>query len=644
MPRPSDRLIIGTAGHIDHGKSTLVKALTGIDPDRLKEEKERGITIVLGFAPLQLPSGRRFGVVDVPGHERLVRTMIAGATGIDIVLLVVAADEGVMPQTREHVAICELLGVERGLVALTKSDLVDEDWMELVRGDLHGELEGTFLERAEVVACSSTTGAGLPELAAAIDRAAAGARGRDTDGLLRLPIDRVFTMKGFGTVVTGTLLGGRVQVGQAVELSPSGVGAKVRGIEVHGEQVGESVAGLRTAVNLQGAETASIRRGEWLLEPGAFVPSRRLEGRLGLLGRPLRDRARVLVHTGTTHVEATVRLLEAAALEPGASGLAHVELDAPLVVMPGDRLVVRGTERLANHGHTIGGLTVLRPHPTRPRVRGRAAKEARAIETASAPADLAALVVAQAGALGVGTRRLAPLTGLGPAAVRAAVKELTRNGTLVAFGQEGLVHAQSLASLVVRAEGLVRDYHDKSPLEPGMPREELRSKLAGVSPALFGLLLERMGRSGQLAVEAERVRLAAFKPRASERAGGDVDGLKARIMEQLRTARLTPPRDKELAASLGVEISELRGGLKLLVGDGVAVKVAEELYFAKEHLDRLEQLIIDHLDRHGSLDAQGLKDLTGASRKFTIPLGEHFDRQKVTMRVGEVRVRRGRKG
>ena len=644
VSNPTDRLIIGTAGHIDHGKSTLVRSLTGVDPDRLKEEKERGITIVLGFAPLDLPSGRRCGVVDVPGHERLVRTMIAGATGIDLLLLVVAADEGVMPQTREHLAICELLGVRQGVVALTKTDLVDDEWLELVRSDLASELRGSFLEKAPVVACSATTGQGLDELLATLDRVADKAERRSVEGLLRLPIDRSFIMKGFGTVVTGTLLSGRVQVGDSVEALPSGATGKVRGLQVHGAQVQHSVAGTRTAVNVQGAGAAGFKRGEWLVHPDSIDVSRRLDVRARLLSiypKPLGRRTHLLVHAGTTHVEAVMSLLEGETLEPGQEAYAHLELSGPLLVLPGDRLIFRGTQRLAHHGHTIGGAVVIRPSARRPRKRAKTLAEVQALDRAETDEERLALVVHQAGPGGIEWRELLMRTGLGSRETRSLLKKLAKEHRLVAFGQSGVIHGDHLAWLERTALDRITAYHEANPLEPGMPREELRSKLPGVSPALFGLVLEALRHGPDAVVENDLVRRSDFKPGASH---AGVEQLKRDILGRLADGGLTPPRDKELSEALGVGLAEVRAALKLLVADGRIAKVAEGLFFAVEHLDDLRARVIEHLERHEKLTAQEFKTLTGASRKFTIPLAEYFDKEKLTMRVGDARVLRRKPG
>lgn len=637
MPNPTDRLIIGTAGHIDHGKSTLVRTLTGVDPDRLKEEKERGITIVLGFAPLDLPSGRRFGVVDVPGHERLVRTMIAGASGIDLVLLVVAADEGTMPQTREHLAICQLLGVEQGVIALTKKDLVDKEWLELVHSDLTDEVKGTFLEGAPIVPCSSTSGDGLEELLAALEKTAAHAAKRDPDGLLRMPVDRVFSMKGFGTVATGTLIAGRLRVGESVSFLPSGLEARVRGLQVHGEAVEASIAGTRTAVNVQGSEAGEVHRGEWLVHPGAVEPSFRLDVQLSLLPifpRKLKARSKALVHAGTTHVEAVVRLLQGDVLEPGGSAYAHLELSGPVVVLPGDRLIIRGTERLAGHGHTIGGATVVRPQARRPRKRARTLEEVKALAEAESDAKRLSLVIEQHGLTGIDQKPLVLRSGVGPQAASRLLKELVSSKEIVKFGQQGVIHANRLVELVSVAADKIKAFHADNPLEAGMPREELRSKLPSVVPALFGLVLDRLGRSGSVVVGKEIVHEAIFKPAVS------LDAVQEKIAAALSAGGLTPPRDKELSETLEVELKVLKAALKLLVGNGEVIKVAEGLHFATKHVEELQRTVVRHLETQERLTAQEFKVLTGASRKFTIPLGEHFDRQKLTMRVGDARVLR----
>lgn len=640
MPNPTDRLIIGTAGHIDHGKSTLVRRLTGIDPDRLKEEKERGITIVLGFAPLDLPSGRRCGVVDVPGHERLVKTMIAGATGVDILLLVVAADEGVMPQTREHLAIGELLGVERGVIALTKSDLVDEEWLELVESDLESELTGSFLEGAPVVKCSAETGFGIDELLATLDKVAEGSKRRDPDGLLRIPVDRVFSIKGFGTVITGTLVSGRVQVGDTINLLPSGQEGKVRGLQVHGDSVAQSIAGTRTAVNIQGSDVAETQRGQWVVHPGAFDVSHRLDARVKLLPiypRSLKKRTKILVHVGTKQVEGVMSLLESDTLEPGNEAFVHLQLGNPVIALPGDRLILRGTERLSGHGHTIGGAVVLRPQARRPRKKQNTVAELEALTSAETDAERLELTVKHHGGTGLDIKEILARTGIGPQQARSTLKKLTKEGSVVLFGNSGYIHREQLDRLEESAVQLINAYHEANPMEAAMPREELRSKLPGVNQPLFGELIQKLRRREDITVDKESLKRSSFTP---EEASTDVEGLKKALQEKLDAGGLTPPRDKELAEEVGLDLKKVVSALKLLVADGPVVKVAEGLHFSRQAIDALEKDVLAHFETEKHLDAQQFKKLTGASRKFTIPLGEYFDKEKLTMRVGDARVLR----
>jgi len=395
-------VIIGTAGHIDHGKSSLVRALTGTDPDRLKEEKERGITIELGFAHLALPSGTLAGIVDVPGHERFVRTMVAGAAGIDIVLLVVAADEGVMPQTREHLDICRLLAVRHGIIVLNKCDKAEREWMDLQEEEIRGLVKGTFLEGAPAVRVSAVTGEGLPALVAAVDRLASGIPGKDPSHLFRLPVDRSFTMKGFGTVVTGTLIGGTVAVGEEVAILPGGTVARVRGLQVHGGSVERSSAGTRTAVNLQGVEKESVPRGSVLCRPGTLFPTKSAEvfvEYLPLVPRPLRHRAQISFHAGTFSCVGRILLYGQAEIPPGGSGYGRVLLSEETVLSGGDRFILRGFSPLANFGYTIGGGSVLHPKPPARKGAGKAVPEALPLLRSEDPADRVLSAVEDAGAL-----------------------------------------------------------------------------------------------------------------------------------------------------------------------------------------------------------------------------------------------------
>jgi len=639
--------VIGTAGHIDHGKTTLVRALTGIDTDRLKEEKERGITIELGFAHLALPTGETVGVVDVPGHERFVRTMVAGAVGIDLVVLVVAADEGVMPQTREHLDICGLLGIARGVVALTKADLVDGELRELAVADVAETLRGTFLEGAPIVAVSAKTGEGLDALKSAI---AAGLRevpGKDPEGLVRLPIDRVFSMKGFGTVVTGTLWAGRLRPGDDLVAQPGfGAPGKVRGLQVHGAAVEEARAGNRTAVNVT-LQKDALARGQVLVRPGELEAGRLVDARLRWLGtskRALKRRSRLLVHAGTAQTLATLSLLDTAEVEPGGSALAQLQLDEPMVLLPGDRFILRGFQLQRHHGTTVGGGVVLRTLGARVR-RGtpEALAALRDSERALGAHDVDAhvrLEVARAGEAGLARAALQMRVPYTPRAVDAALAKLSASRALVRFDKErGAVIAEpALAALKQRAVAAVAAFHAAQPLAPGMPREELRGKVAD-DPKLLHLVVESLATDGALVADRDTLRLPAHDP-ARDRARAGLAPLAERTLALYATAALQPPRPVEAAASLSVDPRELAPVIDLLVRGGSLVRM-KDLVFHAPAVDTLRERLVAHLKAHAQITPQEWKELVGASRKFAIPLAEHFDGEKLTMRVGEVRKLRG---
>jgi len=641
--------VVGTAGHIDHGKTTLVRALTGIDTDRLKEEKERGITIELGFAHLALPTGETVGVVDVPGHERFVRTMVAGAVGIDLVVLVVAADEGVMPQTREHLDICGLLGITRGVVALTKSDLVDGELRELAVADVADTLRGTFLEGAPILPVSAKSGEGLDALKSAI---AAGLRevpGKDPEALARLPIDRVFSMKGFGTVVTGTLWAGRIKPGDdlvALPLLPGGAAGKVRGVQVHGASVDEARAGNRTAINLTTGKE-QLARGQVLVRPGELEAGRLVDVRLNYLAtskRALKRRARLLVHAGTAQTLATLSLLDTHELEPGQSGLAQLSLDEPMVLLPGDRFILRGFAMQRHHGTTVGGGTVLRTLGARIR---RGTPEALSIlrdnERALAAHDVEARVrleVARAGEAGIARAALQMRLPFSPRTVDAALAKLSGSRAILRYDKErgAVVGEAALAALKERAVAAVAAFHAAQPLLPGMPREELRAKVSG-EVKLLHLVVESLAADGALVADRETVRVPAHDP-ARQKAQAGLAPLAERTLALYAEAALQPPRPVEAAASLSADPRELGSVVDLLVRGGSLVRM-KDLVFHTAAVDALRDKLVAHLKAHAQITPQEWKELVGASRKFAIPLAEHFDNEKLTMRVGEVRKLRG---
>jgi selenocysteine-specific elongation factor len=634
-------IVLGTAGHVDHGKTALVKALTGIDTDRLREEKERGITIELGFAPLDLEGGERISVVDVPGHEKFVKNMVAGATGIDLVVMVVAADEGVMPQTREHLDICTLLGIRLGVVALTKVDLVDEDWLSLVQDDVREFLKGTFLADAPVVPCSAVTGRGIPEVRRSITEAVARLEERRDSGLFRLPIDRVFTMKGFGTVVTGTLVSGKVEVGDTVEIMPSKVQAKIRGIQVHNESRDAARAGQRTAINLQGVEKETVSRGEVLTHPGIFEAGRRPDVFLHYLRggeKKFKTRSLVRFHTGTSEVIARVLLLNREEIEPGAGAFAQVLLDSPVVVMGRDRFVIRSYSPV----RTIGGGEILDPQ-------GR--KQKRGIDQflreleillSGTDAERVETIIGRAGAAGLSAWDLAVRSGMAMADLQKIIKDLAQKKKVILPEKDGsrIIAYPAYQALQDRLLAEIEGYHRKNPLKEGMPKEELRMVLPEeVDAKLFNMAARELEKEGRIAVEKESVRLTGHRVSLK----GELEGLKTKIAQTYLKAKLTPPLVKEILERFDSKPGEVQSVLGVLLKEGVLLKVTEELYFHRSPMDQLKSDYVKLLAKDGKATPATFKDLTGLTRKFIIPLMEYFDATKLTIRVGDHRMLRERK-
>ena len=615
MSRP---LVLGTAGHIDHGKTSLVRALTGIDTDRLPVEKARGITTELGFAKLVL-GDQTLAVVDVPGHERFVKSMVAGATGLDIVALVIAADEGVMPQTREHLDICQLLAVRTGLVVLTKSDLVDAEWLDMVAADL--PLAGTFLEGAPIVPVSTKTGAGLDALRDAIGKLAAALPSREATGVFRLPVDRIFTIKGFGTVVTGTILGGTVALGDELAVIPSGLTARVRGIEVHGAAVERALAGMRAAINVGGVAVDDLARGDLLVHPGTVGASHILDVEIRALAA-LPARSKVLVHHGTTQVLATLQLVGATELAGGATGLAQLRVDAttPLGALPGDRFILRGFVTNAQHGSTIGGGRVIRV--LAPKARKGTAHAAVVASLASARSDARiALDVKAAAAAGLTAADLVRRLGLPAEVLAPPLAKLVASGELLHAGEHYL-HATAIAELEARITGAGE-----------ISREALRTQLPAALPArAYDAILDGLVARGAIVVTGDRVAKAA--PRLT------LAPLETKLLALFAQWKLEPQRPKELAAALAVTEPLAKAALDKLIALKLVARVKPDLMIHAEALAELRTRLVAFLDAHGTIDAQQWKDLTGASRKFTIPIAEYFDAEKLTLRVGEVRRKR----
>jgi selenocysteine-specific elongation factor len=646
-------VVIGTAGHIDHGKSALVWALTGSDPDRLKEEKERGITVDLGFAHWE-KDDINFAFVDVPGHERFVRNMLAGVGGIDCVLLVVAADESVMPQTREHFEICRLLRIPAGLIALTKSDLVDEDTLDLVRLETKELVAGSFLDDAPIVPVSARTGQGLPALRDRLLEIGRRVPARFAGGPARLPIDRVFSIKGFGTVVTGTLVSGEIAQEEELQLLPAGRRVKVRGLQVHGSRQPRATAGQRVAANLGGIEVAEIVRGDTLVTPLSFEPTTRLDAVLELVpgARPLRHGSRVRFHQGTAEVLGRVAVArtfsgsveiggssgsgEPADVPPSGRAYVRIRLESPAVVTRGDRYILRAYSPPV----TIAGGSVLDPHPPRAGVRtgaGRARFEALDPGVPPGEPDLrpVVLMIEESGPAGIPAGRLTSRAGIAPGAVAEVIDSLVAAGVVTRVG-DTLVASRVVDELKERLLGAVGDYHRSDPLSGGIPREEIRERLfAHANDALFERVLTDLASAGKLVVR-DRLALASHRVELSR----DEAQARQRLEQVFRESGLRPPDEALLAAQLGLPGDLVDRMTRLLVRQKVLVRV-EALLFHDEALRNLKQdvaaLRAASASAPARIDVAGFKERYGVTRKYAIPLLEYLDRERVTRRSGDAR-------
>jgi len=632
------QVVMGTAGHIDHGKTQLVKTLTGIDTDRLKEEKERGITIDLGFAHLTYEDGTEVGVIDVPGHERFVRNMLAGVGGIDLVMLVIAADEGVMPQTREHLAICQLLRVKEGLVALTKADLVDEDWLELVSEDTREFLKGTFLEGKPIVPVSAKTGQGIDELKRALQALVARVPPKQLEGKFRLPVDRVFTIRGFGTVVTGTLFSGTIRVEDRIEIYPKGIEAKIRGLQVHNASVPEAVAGQRTAINLQGIDKVELERGDVLGHPGEFAPTFMLDAVLQHLSdapRPLRHRARVRLHVGTSEIMGRVILLDRDELAPGEEAYVQLRLEEPAIVLPRDRFVIRSYSPV----QTIGGGILLDAQASKHR-RGEAGLAAHfRLLAEGRPEEIFSHHLRQATHQGLRLSEFLPRTELSESRLRQVATTLQRAGRLRAVNADmgWYLHAEALDSLTRELRRYLEIFHRQNPLKPNIASEELRAKVRGLGERVCLMALEELRQQGVVVVERDRVRLATHQVA--------LDDTRERILNELEAEFLAagyqPPRVEDLFAKLNIGKGHDKALLQVLLDQGRAVRLKENVVFHRANLAKAETLLVQYLRDHREITPIEFKDLLGISRKYAIPMLEYFDSQKITIRVGDKRILRG---
>jgi selenocysteine-specific elongation factor len=631
-------LILGTAGHIDHGKTSLVKALTGIDTDRLKEEKARGITIELGFAHLELPGGFELGIVDVPGHERFVRSMVAGVGGMDLVMLVIAADEGVMPQTREHLDICQLLGVKKGLVALTKIDMVDTDWLGLVTEEVRDYLAGSFLEAAPIMPISSRTGVGLDRLKDELSRLAGEVEEKKGEGPFRLPVDRVFTITGFGTVVTGTLLSGEIAVGDEVEVLPAALPCRVRGIQTHGRKSDKGSAGQRVAVNIQGVEHTEIFRGDIVVPRGIYRPTRTIDACLNYLPaapRELKHRATLRLHSATYEVPAKVILIDRDALLPGESAYVQLRLAKPVLLLPGDPFVLRTYSPQA----TLAGGTVLDPAPPRRRRRSTEALELLQALESGEETEKIRLMVAASLLSGLSLEEIVNRTGMSVKRIESALAALLSAGELIQVVKEPRIFLsrQAFGTLKTRLHAELEAYLKDNPMKEGMGKEELKSRIPKRSDQrFFGPCLAALEKEGKAVAERDLVNLPGRK---SGVAAEQVD-LQAGVAATIRKGGMEPPTIKEYCEALSCTEKEALEHLNFLAREGKAVKVKSDIFYAPEPFAAIREKLVAHLRKTGEITPPEFRELTGLSRKFMIPLLEYFDSIKLTIRAGDKRILR----
>lgn len=637
MGTNTPNLILGTAGHIDHGKSSLIQALTGVDPDRLKEEKERGITIELGFAQLSLPSGRTMGVVDVPGHERFVRQMVSGATGVDVALLVIAADDGVMPQTIEHMAVLELLGVTSCIIALTKTDLVDEEWVEFMADEVRAKLANTPFANAPMIPCSSRTKEGLDDLRAALDKAAETAEHTKPSGAMRLPVDRVFTVKGFGTVITGTLWSGTARTGDEIEVLPKGTPTRIRSIQMHGRDFDEAPAGNRVALSLANLSTDDVRPGDFLATPGSVIASDRFDANLTYSdpfasGRVLETGTRVHVAHGTREVIGRVLCMNGQeGLKPGETGLIQIRLEEPLPLTYRDRFIIRSYSPV----RVIGGGMVVTAHPRR-RTTLSAEEQTmlEALETGDAQAAIDASISLAAAPFTLAD--LCDSTGLDEATVAPCVEVALKARRLVHIGSVDryLARPAVVQKAIAAIDKALMGFHAANPRATGIAVAALRQQVDPRMPKeCFDALLQEAEARDAVVISGGE----ASHPKAG--AGARAAELKAlsSIEEALKEAGTTPPTLDGLAKVAGVDEGVVRKMVRTLAETGKAVRVEADRYYSAPALARLQNAVVAHLQANGASTAADLKDAMGVSRKFAMPLLEYFDEQGITRRDGDLR-------
>lgn len=631
------QIILGTAGHIDHGKTSLIRALTGIETDRLKEEKQRGITIELGFASITLSDGNVVGIVDVPGHEKFVKNMVAGASGIDLVAMTIAADEGVMPQTREHMEICSLMGIKYGFIAMTKIDLVDEELMELALEDIRGFMKGTFLEDAPIVPLSSTTGEGLNLFRATLDKICSEIPERPFSPIFRLPVDRVFSMKGFGTVITGTLASGKVALGETIMVFPSMITSKVRGIQVHGQSVESVSAGTRTAINFQGLDRELVNRGDILSTPETLRPSYMVDAHLHYLSSNIKSakaRTRVRFHYGTSEIMGNVVLLDREELMPGDTASVQIRLEAPVCCVKGDRFVIRSYSPVK----TIGGGDILNPVPRKHKLFNQDIIQGLHFLAENEPEQSLSFFINQGSFLGVSFADLRIMTNIADKKLETLLQKMLASRQVIQTDKDKriFVHGQVFDQLCRAILVKLEQYHKENPLKESMSKQELKSKFRPFrdkDSKLFPLVMARLVKDGAVVQEANSIRLSTHQVALQV----DLQAVKEKIARIYGESGLTPPFFRDVCSELSVDPKTGRDVLQMLIDEKRVIKTKDDLYFDTTAMVGLERLLVDFLSNSGEITTPQFKDMVQISRKYVIPLIEYFDSVNLTIRVGDTR-------
>jgi len=628
-------IILGTAGHIDHGKTSLVKALTGVETDRLKEEKERGITIELGFASLDLPNGQHIGVVDMPGHEKFVKNMVAGSSGIDIVTMVIAADEGVMPQTREHMEICNLMGVEYGIVALTKTDMVDQDLLELAMEDINDFVQGTFLEDKPVIPLSAVTNDGIDEFITTLETICATIPNRQFSSIFRLPVDRVFSMKGFGTVITGTLTSGSINVGDDIMVYPRQIVSKVRGIQVHSSSVKTADAGTRTAINFQGLDKKSIIRGDILSFPHALIESYMIDAHFYYLKsntKPAKPRTRIRFHSGTSEILGYMILLDRKELTPGDDAPVQFRLESPVCCIKDDRYVIRSYSPVK----TIGGGAILNPASQKHKLFDENIIQGLEKLLDNDNEQTIKLFLSLKGYQGISFSDLRVMTNITDKKLKSSLQKLLAMQEIVQTDKEKqiFVSGSFFDDFKKNIIDRLQVFHSKNPLKEGMPTQELKSKFQYINDTkFFNILFTRLSKENLIIVDKNIIKLSDHVVALQV----DQHEIKNKIRKIYQSSGLTPPFFRTICQDLDIDKKTSTDVLHMLIDEKSIIKTKDDLYFDASEISRLEQKLVKFLQSNESITTPEFKDMTKVSRKFVIPLIEYFDSIKVTLRVGDIR-------